>query len=374
MTMTVATGAQVVRWRRKPGGRWSYGRWSGERGGDGSLTVTETRTETEARLNLRGPGERARSLRAELVEVAGRGPRGKHIWSPLVEPLVGSSDTEPLVGLASASPEVVTSRDGDVVDPLVWSLRQLVAFASVMTWSGHHADFVGTVSGSEVVAALEAARDGVRRAFPELLDAVMITGSGLSARGVTWGHFRREAWRDALASGRRPEIFIGAERLATGAVLTMQTILHEAAHELAFVREIQDTSRQHRYHNGEFRKIAEELGLTYTFESPDPTIGYSAVTLTAAGKRRWSAEIAALHQAITLMGDDPTRWLLAPGGGGAGLGGHGVSLPKMPGQPRRGGASYVRLTCACPFTIRAAATTVAATTIRCDSCGEEFTP
>jgi hypothetical protein len=41
----------------------------------------------------------------------------------------------------------------------------------------------------------------------------------------------------------------------------LATLLHEAAHGLAHVRKIPDTSRQGRYHNRRYQVLAEELGL-----------------------------------------------------------------------------------------------------------------
>jgi hypothetical protein len=69
------------------------------------------------------------------------------------------------------------------------------------------------------------------------------------------------------------------EGLERGPEPVFATLLHEAAHALADAREIQDTSRQGRYHNLRFRALAEELGLVVT---PAPGIGWSATTLPAA--------------------------------------------------------------------------------------------
>jgi hypothetical protein len=45
-----------------------------------------------------------------------------------------------------------------------------------------------------------------------------------------------------------PEVFVGGEGLIRGAASVLETLLHEAAHALAYVRDIKDTSRQGRYH------------------------------------------------------------------------------------------------------------------------------
>lgn len=225
---------------------------------------------------------------------------------------------------------------------MLWAFRELVAYAQLMTWCGWSPPLVGTATGSELAAALERAYEAVRSEVPELPDVVFITGSGLSGYGLTWGHFAPDRWRDALASGRKPELFIGGERLSTGATLTMQTLLHECAHVLAFVRDVKDTSRQHRYHNRRFVEIAQSLGLDYVEAEPHPSIGFSAVVLTAEGKRRWSSVIADLHAAITLSLDNPYARLLAPVGAPGGSGGHGVAVRRPKGT---GGSSNVRVSC-----------------------------
>jgi hypothetical protein len=55
----------------------------------------------------------------------------------------------------------------------------------------------------------------------------------------------------------------GGEWFAEGAEHTLTTILHEAAHALADVRQVQDTSRQGKYHNRRFVQLAAELGLAW---------------------------------------------------------------------------------------------------------------
>jgi len=49
-----------------------------------------------------------------------------------------------------------------------------------------------------------------------------------------------------------PEVFVGGEGLARGPAEVLGTLLHEAAHALADVRGIKDTSRQGRWHNARF--------------------------------------------------------------------------------------------------------------------------
>jgi 16S rRNA U516 pseudouridylate synthase RsuA-like enzyme len=54
---------------------------------------------------------------------------------------------------------------------------------------------------------------------------------------------------------------VSGEGLTRGAPQVFATLLREAAHALSREREIRDTSREGRYHNRRFRRMAEELGL-----------------------------------------------------------------------------------------------------------------
>jgi len=222
--------------------------------------------------------------------------------------------------------------------------------------------------GSEVVAALETVYRAIRADHPELPDVVLITGSGLVSGGVVWGHFARDRWLEAVSAGRRPEMFVGGERLACGAELTVQTMLHECAHAVAAQRGVQDCSRQNRYHNGTFRAIAAEMGLDYPADHPCPSQGYSAVVLSDKARHHYAAVIATLGRAITLH-LDPVRWLAAT----PGLGGHGVTVTG--GGKGTGGTSASRVVCQCtpPRIIRVSRSTLAAGPIGCGICGEDFT-
>jgi hypothetical protein len=75
---------------------------------------------------------------------------------------------------------------------------------------------------------------------------------------------------------RLPEVFVGGEGLARGPADVLGTLLHEAAHALAHVRGIKDTSRQGRWHNARFKALAEEIGIQVT---RDASIGWSPLHL-----------------------------------------------------------------------------------------------
>lgn len=227
--------------------------------------------------------------------------------------------------------------------------------------------------GSDLVAALEATYGAIRANHDELPDVVIITGSGMDSYGLKWGHFGPDRWKEALTDGRRPEMFIGGERLACGAELTLQTMLHECAHALACVRGVADTSRQHRYHNRRFVELANELGLDYPHGGPDATIGFSAVEITDEARKRYEGTLSRLSSAITLHLDDP-RALLVGTTGGAGLGGHGGRVAGGKRTTGTGGTSLVRAVCACEpgRIIRVSATVLAGPAITCECCEKAF--
>ena len=187
------------------------------------------------------------------------------------------------------------------------------------------------VPAVEVVAALDRAWQQIRRRHPDVPPVVLILGPSPSRRGANWctlGHLRPSGWslqsslpspnalEEMRASARRleegvaaragkeisrhivdaakatgmvleeiirqatytyPEVFIASELIGYGAAGMFAVLLHEAAHAIAKHRGIKDTSRQARYHNGRFRAIGEELGLT---GPRDPTIGWSLTKLS----------------------------------------------------------------------------------------------
>lgn len=232
-------------------------------------------------------------------------------------------------------------------------------------------------TGSELVKALEVVWREIVKRHPELPDVVMITGSGLDMLGAKWAHFWRERWTDKSDKSTRPELFVAGERLACGAELTLQSLLHEAAHALAFVREIKDTSRQNRYHNREFVKCANELGLEYAHECPDSVIGFSAVTLTDEAKTAYASVIAKLDAAIKMhLPGFESYGISATGGDGTHTmtGTNGTKLRRrttVTTGPSRNNIKYV-CQCETPRIMRMAKSTFEAAPITCGACGKDF--
>ncbi|MEU9080655.1 hypothetical protein AB0D22_39065 [Kitasatospora sp. NPDC048538] len=153
--------------------------------------------------------------------------------------------------------------------------------------------------GSRIIAALEGAWAAIQAHHPDVPNVVMITGMGRSGNGITWGHFGADFWtveQGEEARKRTPELFAGGELLSLGGERTVQTLLHEAAHGVAYTRRIKDTSSSGRYHNRRFASLATELGLTPPV-TPCTIRGLSECMITPAAVERYADVIKALDAA-----------------------------------------------------------------------------
>ena len=127
---------------------------------------------------------------------------------------------------------------------------------------------------SGIVRVLEDIWHSIRARHGELPAVVIIIASGTERKQAVFGHHAPGRWQ--AGNEQRAEIMISGEGLRRDPQDVLGTLLHEAAHALAAVRGIKDTSRQRRYHNTKYKMLAEELGITVTF---DPTIGWSITTV-----------------------------------------------------------------------------------------------
>ena len=209
----------------------------------------------------------------------------------------------------------------------------------------------GQIAGP-LIAALDDAWTAIRARHPDVPAAVLITGSGSDAgrHGLRLGHYAASRWTPGGDddAGELDEIFIGGEGLARGARPVLATLLHEAAHAVARTRDIQDTSRQGRYHNQRFKRLAEELGLHI---DKHPSRGWSTTTLPAATARLYAATIRRLEHAITIY----RRHELG-----------------APGRPRK--APTPPCVCGCGRRIRVAPGVLALGAILCAICEQPFKP
>lgn len=175
------------------------------------------------------------------------------------------------------------------------------------------------VAASGLVIALEAVWVEIRRRHPDVPTVIVTVGAGsIGTRPGTLrlGHYAAARWRPAQA-GKGPavaELFIGGEGLAMGAVDVLGTLLHEAAHGVAFTRGIKDTSRAGAYHNTRFKQLGEELGLQI---DRHPTIGWSTTSVPTATALAYADQVEQLRAAIVHVRDaeHQARPTGGPGGG-----------------------------------------------------------
>ncbi len=233
------------------------------------------------------------------------------------------------------------------------------------------------VTGSAIVTVLEKVWAAIRAEHPELPHVVMVTGSGFVGP-ARWAHWRESGWTEAGHEGhnhiQHGEMFVAGEALAKGAKHVVETTLHEGAHALATVRKIQDTSRQGRWHNKEFRKLGQELGLEYTKDAAHPMHGFSFMTITAETEAKYAELITELDAAIRATIRIPA-WTDAAGGSDGDAGGEFVHGGR---RPRKGGATSttnnLKLTCGCdtPRIIRASRKEAERGDLMCGICREDF--
>ncbi|TWP53224.1 hypothetical protein FKR81_04435 [Lentzea tibetensis] len=200
---------------------------------------------------------------------------------------------------------------------------------------------------TELVRAIDLVWQGICRRHPDVPDIMITVGSGtMGAKPgqTTFGHFAAARWqRDGETL---PELFVSGEGLRRGAAATLGTLLHEAAHGVAHVRGIKDTSRQGRYHNRKFKDVGTELGLIL---EEDPKIGWSITTVPPSTAAEYAAELEALAAALVIYRHAEV---------------HAPSKPKS--------SNLAVAQCACPRKIRVARSTLAEAPITCGQCSEEF--
>lgn len=273
----------------------------------------------------------------------------------------------------------ISSEDNEQTGPA--AMTNTTTFFHQPTDETPAATAVRPTYGSGVIRALENAWHFLMSLHSELPDVMVVTGVGMEGFGGKWGHFRPTGWNGKAGEKRVKlgEIFMAGETLSKGGRKVMNTLTHEATHVLAHARGVQDTSRQHRYHNGTFRKLAEELGMQYAHGGPDKTIGFSAVTLTEVTVKAYEAIIEELDRAIqadvTLPG-----WLGGTGDqdgddngdqdGGENV--HGKRQPKDPSAPKTGNR---KTTCECdtPNIAYLSKKMIDKRVVRCDDCEALFT-
>ena len=232
--------------------------------------------------------------------------------------------------------------------------------------------------GSRIITALEDAWGAIRARHAEVPRVVIVTGAGRSQRGVgegyrLRGHHWPSRWVTDSAEGRAAELFIAGELLAEGGRAVLETMLHEAAHALAAVRGIRDTSAEgNRYHNKRFVALAAELGLRGP-DRPDKVIGWSVCRITDETAAAYAAAIGAIDTAgLPYLPGAPR----ITAGGGTGEDGQGGDDEGQgdDGKTKKRGGRWAAVECACqpPRRLRMTPKQIEDGPVICGLCREPF--
>ena len=154
------------------------------------------------------------------------------------------------------------------------------------------------IEGSPVIRALEDAWATIRHHHPELPEVFIVVAAGSGTKQhLRHGHPAAMGWqRDDQ------RLSVDGDGLHRGAVVVLGTLLHEATHALAQVRNINDTSRRGR-HNRRFAKLAEELGLEH-----DRRRRWSSSTPTTDSIARYRTALDNLDRGIAHLPPPATHW------------------------------------------------------------------
>lgn len=204
--------------------------------------------------------------------------------------------------------------------------------------------------GTRLISVLEKCWTAIQRHHPDLPPVLFITGTGIPKRQtekprtstgaprrrelVTRGHHWADRWAVAEREQRLAELFVAGETVRDGGAEVLKTLLHEAAHALAHVRGIQDTSRgDHRWHRKEFATLARETGLEPPRKSEKP-LGFSNAVLTAATCKKYAAIIRQIDgAALPDLGSGDQE--------------DAVEEPPAPPEPGSTNGKRVKVVCGC---------------------------
>lgn len=197
--------------------------------------------------------------------------------------------------------------------------------------------------GSGMVEAMEAAWREIQTHVSDLPDVVIVVSPVSKAGKFTkYGHYAGLRW--TAGDKRHAEVLIAAEGLSRGGRGVFETLLHESVHAIAEVRKIRDTSRQGRYHNKQFARLAESVGLVV---KPSNSIGYHTPDVTDDTAIKYA-------KSITRLDAECRAYRSVEGGQG------------------NGSRNGIVLVCGCFRKIRMTESVAEIGPIVCGSCQEEF--
>jgi len=237
-----------------------------------------------------------------------------------------------------------------------------------------------------VTAALVGAWNAIRANHSDVPEAVISMATGGRASTVELAHFAPRRWRLREGDEVHHEVFVTAESLADGAAKVFGYLVHEAAHAANEKLGIDDCSAS-QYHNKEFRKMAEVMGLV---QRPNITekwkkkYGSAGTELGDEAAKTYADQIAALDKAMHATRTPDIFATRTRGGGskggttddadtGADAGGDGEAPS---GKKEKEDRNYVKAVCQCTpaAVIRVSPKTLERRRIMCGECKEDFAP
>lgn len=173
------------------------------------------------------------------------------------------------------------------------------------------------------------------------------------------GHERWSLDGDGVLVG----LAVDAATLEMGVDAVVTSVLHDAAHVLAWRGDVQETAGRGVYHNGLFLALAEELGMAWPAGTErSPSKGWSAPTLGARLTSRLSAAEAADPLVVAVRQlrpaiDSTLPYLMAPAD-----------------STLSGRVDRITATCLCtpPRRMRISVTVLGLAPIVCGACGAQF--
>ncbi|MFC7885287.1 hypothetical protein ACFUVV_25925 [Streptomyces sp. NPDC057376] len=236
-----------------------------------------------------------------------------------------------------------------------------------------------------VTSALVDAWDAIRARHKDVPEAVISMATGGRASQVELAHFAPRRWKLREGDDVHHEVFVTAESLADGASKVFGYLLHEATHAANEARGVKDCSAS-QYHNKEFRKMAEAMGLVQRADVGEKwkkKYGSAGTEMGEEAAKTYAKEIAALDKAMHAT-RTPDIFATRSGGGskgggaaeGAGTDDAGADEEAPTGKKEKEDRNYVKAVCQCepPAVIRVSPKTLERRSIMCGDCMENFAP
>jgi len=237
-----------------------------------------------------------------------------------------------------------------------------------------------------VTSALVDAWDAIRARHKDVPEAVISMATGGRASAVELAHFAPRRWKLREGDERHHEVFVTAESLADGAAKVFGYLLHEATHAANEARGVNDCSAS-QYHNKEFRKMAEAMGLVQRADVGEKwkkKYGFAGTELGEDGAKTYAKEIDALDKAMHAT-RTPDLFATRSRGGGSKGGGTADEVDTADaggddeapnGKKEKEDRNYVKAVCQCepPAVIRVSPKTLESRNIMCGDCMENFAP